>query len=330
MYKFTRIQAFYQVDKYLDTHKKLSPVVYRGSVKLHGTNAGVACSSEGLVAQSRNRVLTADDDNCGFASFIEQPPVTSNVRNLERRLREAHHIKDQSTVVLFGEWIGAGIHHGVAVNQLPTKQWVLFAVKVIEGDKEEYIDAVPVLGMWYSEVGIYSVADVPQYELTVDFTDEESKQNAIDYATFETGKVEACCPWGKHFGVEGIGEGIVWFPIEEHFGDTDYFFKTKGPKHRVTKPKVSTQLTPEVLQNAKAFVEFAVTENRLTQGIEYLKEMGYELDMTSLGHYLKWVGGDVKEECALELESNGLVWKHVAKTVAFKAKGFYIVHTGCK
>ena len=53
-----------------EIHKTRTPVSYRATVKLHGTNAGVQCSPEGLVLQSRSRVITVDEDNAGFAALI--------------------------------------------------------------------------------------------------------------------------------------------------------------------------------------------------------------------------------------------------------------------
>jgi len=337
MRKFTHIDAFYQVARYVESvnadadcpehHKVRTPVTYRGTVKLHGSNAGVACSSEALVAQSRSRELSVADDNYGFAAFVAEPSVTNAIRQIELGIRTAHRVADDALVVLFGEWIGPGLQSGVALSRLATKQWVLFAVKVFSGEEEEYVDAVPSLADGFADIGIFSVADAPQYQLTVDFADPTSKERALEFATRATEEVEACCPWGKRFGIEGPGEGLVWVPMGAHWGNSSLFFKTKGDKHKVTKSRsAKPQLAPEVLHSVQAFVEFAVTENRLRQGVEALKEMGHALDMRSMGHFLKWVGQDVKRECALELESNALEWKHVTQGVTEEARRFFALY----
>jgi hypothetical protein len=50
--------------------------------------------------------------------------------------------------------------------------------------------------------------------------------------------------------------------------------------------------------------------DRFHQGIEVLCESGSRA-RHAMGHFLKWVGQDVKRECALELESNALAWGDV-------------------
>lgn len=47
-------------------------LTFKGTVKLHGTNAGVSYNTEsGLWAQSRNGIITTENDNAGFARFVE-------------------------------------------------------------------------------------------------------------------------------------------------------------------------------------------------------------------------------------------------------------------
>lgn len=335
MHKFTHIDAFYQVARHIEVmnadpecpeHAKIkTPVTFRGTVKLHGSNVGVACSPAGLTAQSRSRELTVGDDNYGFAAFVARPEVASAIRVVERRIRDSLPLAENAIVVLFGEWIGPGLQSGVAINRLAAKQWVLFAVKVLDGEQGMYLNAVPSLGQEFAELGIFSILDGPVYALTVDFSDATSKAAALEFATLRTNEVDACCPWGAKFGIEGTGEGIVWVPIGEHWGNSDLFFKTKGDKHQVTKsPSAKPQLAPEVLDSIQAFVKFAVTDNRLHQGIEALKEMGHELDIRSMGHFLKWVSQDVQRECELELESNTLEWSQVGKHVAQEARTFFV------
>ena len=45
-------------------------LTFKGTVKLHGTNCGVSYNAEsGLWAQSRNGIITPENDNAGFAQF---------------------------------------------------------------------------------------------------------------------------------------------------------------------------------------------------------------------------------------------------------------------
>lgn len=335
MKKFTHIEAFHAVVKYaryvngsptVPADEQLhAPVVFRGTVKLHGSNAGVACLPEGLVAQSRTRSLAIGDDNYGFAAFVARPEVAAAIRSIEADIRAETGQPPDTRLTLFGEWCGPGLQKGVALNRLPDKQLVLFAVAVGEADEARYLDAVPRLGDRFAAVSIFSILDGPVWEETVDFMRDETVAAFVDKASALTEQVEARCPWGAKFGVEGVGEGIVWTPIGPQFGRTDLYFKTKGEKHRNTGGKgVKIPIDPQVLAGVAKFVEYAVTDNRLEQGLEVLGEMGKAVEMKSMGDYLRWVGNDVKRECAAELEASGLEWKRVAKAVNAKARAFFI------
>lgn len=335
MKKFTHIEAFHAVVKYarhvngdpdipIEYHLR-GPVTFRGTVKLHGTNAGVACLPEGLGAQSRTRALTIGDDNHGFAAYVARPEVTAAVRAIEADIRAEAELPPDRRLTLFGEWCGPGLQKGVALNQLPERQFVLFAVVEGEGDEARYLDAVPRLGDRYAALNLYSILDGPVWEETVDFTRDETVAAFVERATALTEQVEVRCPWGARFGVEGVGEGIVWVPVGPHFSRTDLYFKTKGEKHRNTKGEgVRIAIDAEVLADVAKFVDYAATENRLRQGIDVLVEMGKPVDMKSMGDYLRWFGNDVKRECAAELEASGLEWKAVAKAINAKARTFFI------
>ena len=212
---------------------------------------------------------------------------------------------------------------GVAINKLPGKQWVLFAVKVVEGETSRYIDALPWLADKRSEIGIFCIFDTVKWCMEVDFSSQESKEAALATISEATAKVESKCPWANLFGIDGLGEGIVWTPIGEHFGNTDLYFKSKGEKHKEVKSRNAPALAPEVIESIEKFVDFAVTEQRLEQGLEVIQEQGHVIDMRSMGTFLKWFGNNVKRESVVELESNSLEWKHVSKAVTLKARAFF-------
>ncbi|MFK8002829.1 MAG: RNA ligase family protein [Polyangiales bacterium] len=335
MHKFTHISAFYQVARYLDQMREdpeiperyviSTPVRYRGTVKLHGSNSGVHCTPGLLIAQSRTREITPKDDNYGFAAFVALEDTQQAIRTIEARIRAAHEVEASASLVLFGEWIGPGVQKGVALSALPEKQWVLFAVRLISGEEGQYIDALPRLGNEFADVNIYSVMDAPVLEIVVDYQSTASKTQALETATAATAEVEAACPWAKRFDTPGVGEGLVWAPLGEHWGNSDLMFKTKGQKHQIVKPKKpKLQLTPEVLQGISDFVEFAVTDARLDQGLGAVREMGHAFEMRSLPHFLKWVAQDVRRECEPELEDNGLDWKAMSRAITRKARDFFM------
>lgn len=79
-----------------------TPRLFRNVViteKIDGTNAAVRITDDGAVwCQSRNRIITPDDDNFGFAEW-----AASNAGALVDTLGPGLH---------FGEWWGSGIQRG--------------------------------------------------------------------------------------------------------------------------------------------------------------------------------------------------------------------------
>lgn len=339
MLKFTSIEAFYQVVRYVKSintndecpdHLKIkTPVTFSGSVKLHGTNSGVTFDrkNHALICQSRSRVITSQNDNAGFASFVEKNE--KRIFSMFEGICQENKIPMHKNVTVYGEWIGPGIQKGVGINDVKEKQWVIFSIKLSEevDDKivSEYVDMVPKLKESYKDINLFSIKDSKTWKITVDFNDDISKQKAITFFDKETETVENECPWAKLFGISGIGEGIVWIPTGEHWGKSDLYFKTKGDKHKVTKSKSKKEaLSPEVLNSIEEFMTFSLTENRLNQGLDFLKEMNHEMEMKNMGHFIRWVCGDIQKECNLELEDNNLSWKQVSKIVSQKARTFFM------
>lgn len=80
--------------------------------KIDGTNAAVGVTDEGEVyAQSRSRIITPEDDNFGFAKWVE---------------KHAEELADELGVGLhFGEWWGPGIQRGYGQR---AKRFSLFNV----------------------------------------------------------------------------------------------------------------------------------------------------------------------------------------------------------
>ncbi len=330
-------EAFYQVvrsvkkwnsSELTPKDKKIGKVKYTGQIKLHGSNAGIFFSKSGeIIPQSRSKELSIQNDNAGFAAFCLKN--LTSLMWLEDRIRREFVEIGLNDFFVYGEWIGKGIQKGVAINQLPSKQLVIFAIKIVGQDEQSnyYLDRLPSLKDEFAEQGIFSIIDCKTWELEVDFQDEDSLKRAIEFAEEKTKEVEQCCPWAKKFGIEGLGEGIVWKPIGQINGyrKSDLMFKTKGEKHKVTNDKVKNKIEPEIINNINEFVDFSVTENRLNQGLDALKEQGYDLeDIKNTGHYIKWMSQDVLRECEAELVENGLIWKDVCGAVAKKSKDFYI------
>ena len=247
-----------------------------GTVKLHGTNAAIVKYKDGHYEfQSRERVLALGDDNSAFMLNLSK----KNYQQLFDGIEFDDHC------AIYGEWCGQGIQAGVAISKLP-KMFVIFAVRI----DNVYQDLGKYLHIHNNEENIYNIRQFEHYHLDIDFNNPEDVNNTlVDFTT----AVEAQCPVGKHFGVEGVGEGIVW----EYTDDTKrYIFKVKGEKHQSSKIKKLVSVDVEQIKGLKEFASYAVTESRLNQGVDKLKELNKPIDMTSTGEFLRWIVTDIIKE----------------------------------
>lgn len=278
-------------DAVFDLTKPAPTLTYRGTVKLHGTNAAIGLhrsNNNEIWFQSRENVISVGKDNAGFASRFHG-------RNLDNIFSSLSGDK----ILIFGEWCGQGIQQNVAISQLP-KMFVIFDIlidgvwqpkSVVEKIKDE-------------SLSIFNIYDYQTEEITIDFGFPEKSQNQLVELTL---KVADQCPVGKSFGVSGIGEGIVWSCITSGYEDPQFKFKVKDERHAAkgSKPKVLAEVDAQAVANIKAFVSLVVRESRCRQGIDKMRERGLKTDRSCLGNYVNWVFDDVvKEETDVAVASN--------------------------
>jgi hypothetical protein len=299
-----------------------SPVRFWGVVKAHGTNAAIVQKYRGadLQYQSRERVITPENDNAGFATYMQNN--YHDLLGLMYRLRERSFALDDESVAIFGEWCGGNIQAGVALNQLP-KMFIVFAIRFGRGDKSPYW-MLPHHHLFDASlskcVQTRSINEFGHYILDVDLNQPEFMQNMIKKWVEE---VEAECPIGKYFGKSGIGEGLVFYADVPGLG-LDYAFKAKGEKHANTKVKTIAAVDIEKVTALNELVDKIVTENRLTQMIDVLRDKeGLKVEVRNIGTYLKIVFQDcLKEESDLIL-GNGVTTKEFCHAAHRKIKAFY-------
>lgn len=319
MKKFSSIEQFRHVVKYV--RKKFNwleeptpTLTFIGTVKLHGTNAGIRFQDGKFIAQSRKNPLSIEEDNYGFAAFVQEIPFDELFTSI------FNEFYPKQNITIFGEWIGEGIQKNVAISQL-SKQFVIFGAW--DHDSETYIPNNPAWRL--PEYGIYNILDIDPFTLSIDFNRPEDALKTLEEITLS---VEEECPWGKHFNISGIGEGVVWTCLE-HPEDSDLWFKVKGDKHgnkgNTKKLKRSVaNIEPEKLNTIREVVEYVLPEWRLQQGLTELKEQGLDLEMPNLGVYLKWIGQDVKKEEMDTIVKNGLEWKEISSFITTTAKNHFI------
>ena len=305
--------TFIDGEDVFDHSIKLPEIEFDATVKIHGTNASVVYNKDGsYYVQSRNRIISVNDDNAGFAKFVDD-----NKTFLLDVLKQ--NIHDNDTIVVYGEWAGKGIQSKVAVSEVE-RFFALFDIKLFKDKKHVYVDNnqyKQVLNSFTNkDSNIFSIYEFDNYVFNIDFENIEKSQNQIVSKVLE---IEDCCPVGKYFGVVGVGEGLV---LKSKCGK--YIFKAKGEKHSASKVKAISAVDIEEIENIKNFVSYAVTENRLNQGVDYLKEMKIDIDMKNIGQFIKWVVSDVFKEENDTINAHGFNDKKVTKEISNVAKSWYI------
>lgn len=293
-------------------------VPYVGTVKIHGTNGSIVFhSATEVVFQSKERVLSLEQDNNGFMSFMVRKDV-SNLLEQVQYLCQVQNLPFEYPVEIAGEWAGRGIQKGVAVSDVEPF-FSVFRIAVGKDEKSglNWLPPTTIFGIGLPEQRIYNILDFGYWNLDIPFNEPETVQNEL---VDLTNMIEEKCPAGLFFGVEGVGEGVVWSPMDVELAkNSGLWFKVKGDKHSVSKVKTLAEVDPVRLKNIQEFVQYAVTDNRMEQGVQ---EVG--LDQTKIGQFLSWVSRDINKEEGDVLEANSLTMKDVAKFISNKARGFYM------
>lgn len=296
-------------------------VNYRAKVKLHGTNAAIHVTLDGeLECQSRERIITPEDDNYGFARWVHS--------HREEWLRAL-----APGTVVFGEWAGPGVMKGVALSKIPEKVFAVFAV-LQEGEVNALsVEPQEILTLVH-RTPCYVIPWYKDLVVTVDWdATAEALTPVLDTINAEVRAVESCDPWVKTvFGVDGTGEGLVFYPTMAETGQTAidaYYlrmFKAKGDEHKTVAQKAPAQADPEVAKGAEEFASLVLTEARLEQGVETTLPAGATMryDVKRIGPFLGWISKDVVKECGPELVASGLDPKAAAKAVTDYARKWYM------
>jgi len=294
---------------YQDSRKPI--LMFSGTVKLHGTNAGVCYTlAKGVVAQKRSSLIPADQLQAHF-SFNQFVQVEKKdfFETLMAKLW-AENCRDNQQITIHGEWAGLGIQKSVGISELP-KNFYIFGVEMYdpETDTKIWLD----LPNLESDDKVHLITDFKTWRLEIDFNSPALSQ---DILVEITESVEQKCPVANRRGIEGIGEGVVWTCF---WKGVKYIFKVKGEKHSVSKVKKSASVDPEIIKSIYEFVDYACTPNRIEQGIQ-------EVQATEKRHtpdLLRWVANDIITEETDTLVANNLEWKQVAREVSNRIRQYF-------
>lgn len=320
-----KMRAFYAGDDedgrpIYDSSRPLPKLTFRGTVKLHGTNAGISyCkSTDELTPQKRTSNCGGTSGHFGFVEYIK-----CYEEFFKTQMRYLCDDLNTDTVYVFGEWCGAGIQKKVAISEL-TKRFVVFSA--YDPDADRYFDEGYVLQRFVDKSkNCFSVCDYETFEMEIDVQYPELAVNKINSLVEE---VEKVCPVSKAMLLEEkpgryedreefLGEGIVWTC-------GDYCFKTKGYKHAKGGGKMAT-VDPIKAQSVKEFIDKVVTEDRLQQCWDIVSSnVGDILQMKHIGELMKWIFNDIMDEEGDALVHNNLCKKDVSGAIANAARPWFI------
>lgn len=300
-------------------------ICFRGTVKLHGTNGGIGWNGETLSAQSRNRVITPDNDNHGFAAFVgsRSQVIVPFMQHLSDM------IGNDNNVYIFGEWCGRGIQKGVAIAELEPLFVVFGAAhqaKRCSEDELTWFDVDDIsTGPWkvLNAARIHFIYEFPHFNMNICFAQSELGMATNELAAL-TKSVEERCPVARQFGVDGIGEGVVWHGSCVHRDTIHHLrFKVKGSLHASTKVTTLAAVEVEKLDSVDVFITNTTTESRLEQG---LKETSGDQPPTDadIGPFIRWMRADIIKEEADTMHESGISAKELGKPLAAKCRAWIL------
>lgn len=303
----------------IEYRPSVTDITYKAKVKLHGTNAAVVISQEGVTALSRTEVLMGGHDNAGFAAWVRS--LAGVFLGLTRHTEEGHRL------VIHGEWCGPGIQKGVACSSLERKIFAVFALRFIDSEENELGFIDDPVSIWKYIRDIDDMTVIPWYnngeEFVIDWAKSaEDIQPVVDHINECVLAVEKCDPYIKsRFKIEGTGEGLVFYPQSDtpkYKLFCDWAFKAKGEKHKIVAKSKPAQLDPVVSATASEFAENVCTLARLEQFA------GSTLDVRNTGIFLKNIIADIEKECGPELTVSGLDKRVAHMACSDRARKWYI------
>jgi len=304
-----------------------SPLTLTGTVKLNGVHADILIGPppyHAISLHSRNRLLTLETDLNGFCAWgnTHAADILS--------LRKAYIARfcalnptisraeiEGKEVLIAGEWIGRGVqkHGGLGIAKVPLT-FVIISARI----NGAWVCDSEFAGAEFEreEARIFHVSRGGMWKERVELADLEAAETKLSEIAEQ---VAQKCPFAASFGIEGVGEGVVW-KVDHDPNNTNLWLKTKG-KAWAPKPVAPKETQGKDVIDAEevAFAKKVAHQRRMEQGLEWLAEMG--LDVKEKGNakeFAGWVEGDVIKEERGEMERLGLKERAVmrkVKSIAF-------------
>lgn len=310
-HQFKSINSFANMYNYKADYA-MPPINYVLKPKLHGSNASILISLEGIECRSKNRVLSPENDHMNFCKAMMVH---------EKIWLDMLEDNDFQDLVVYGEWAGPGVQKTDAVSSIPEKTFFIFAIYY--PPTETSVAMVNTKNLWmdiYVPLEVSNVVEVPvlhEFKIPFDVTKDISEHVKLINKLVESFEEED--PYIKGlYSVDGPGEGIVGSPslalsLDEYF---EYTFKAKTEAHRVKKTKEPASAKEPLPQEALEFANTFVTIPRLKQCVHELKIEVPEMRFTP--QVMDWMKADIWKESIPEVEAMGVSQKSLEKVMGHK------------
>lgn len=300
--------------------KRLPTLKAVGTVKLHGTNASICFNNaDNMWFQSKENIITPEKDNAGFAFFGETNKY--NLTLMIWKIAHDHRISlDTHTITVYGEWAGKGIQKGVGISQID-RSFFVFGVKVSPKNNDDAATWLTDYNIDNYIPNVFDIRNFKTFEIDINFNEPMLSYNAmVDMVK----SVEDECPVAKAFGVDGIGEGIVF---SVNLNGVINRWKIKGDKHAgKSKVKVFKKVDDVKLQAIIDLVDKVTPEWRLEQMYQETFDTlnGGKPDIKMMGDFIRKVVNDIIKEETLTLSDAGFIPKDINPRVSKVAREWLV------
>ena len=281
-----------------------------GTAKIDGSNCSLVEKNKVRSYQSRNNIITIDNDHLKFAAFAESKIGAFD--SLYDKIYSWYDYNQDYVYVIYGEYFGKNIQRDLAVSQVK-RSFAIFDVIIFTSDNFIYLppDKLELLNDHANR--IYNVYEFGTFNLKINLDNLDEANAILETNTLQVGKQ---CPVGKYFGIEGRGEGVVYSCY-----DPLLKFKVKTDESSVVYRHEKNLAKVEETKNIQEFIDYSVTENRLNQGLTEIFN-GKKIDESDVPDFIRWVVADVLREEDLTIQTNNLDLRRLKKAIGKKARDF--------
>ena len=284
-----------------------------GTVKLHGTNVSVCRNNDDIWTQSKNQIITPEQDHVDFSKFAFSK--LDFFKEKFNKIQDYCGLTKKDTIAIYGEWVGQGIQKTVAISKIE-KSFFIIGIKIVPEDRN--IDSYWIDLPSPKESNIYDINSFKNFHLEIDTKNIDLTHDRIKKMVLE---VEQECPVAKGLGFSGIGEGIVF---KFNLAGREYVFKAKGDKHtrNAKKKKIVSGNKSEIDRIAN----IVTPEWRLQQMYDETFDVmnGRVGNIKKIGSFIKAVHMDVqKEDMDLIIQAE-LTFKCISKAVSTIARNWFM------